>query len=121
MARFNTANAREMAARSIEARKQRNAVPALPPLPPIQEADQYARERLARVRAQQDKIDAMILTERDPQKLDRLASASMRLSDQEFALAGRPKPGNLKHVAPKYVRPQLPEPTFPQFLTTTVR
>ena len=36
----------------------------------------------------------MIATEDDPQRLDRLAAASMRLSDQEFALSNRPKPGN---------------------------
>ena len=96
MARFTAANARQFAARSIEARKQRKATPVLPPLPPIQEADQYAKERLSRVRAQLDRIDRMIQSETDPQKLDRLAAASMRLSDQEFALAGRPKPGPRK-------------------------
>lgn len=36
----------------------------------------------------------MIEEEDDPQRLDRLAAASMRLSDQEFALSNRPKPGN---------------------------
>ena len=36
----------------------------------------------------------MLEAEDDPQRMDRLAAASMRLSDQEFALSGRPKPGN---------------------------
>jgi hypothetical protein len=113
MARFTAANAREMAARSVDARKQRNSVPALPPLPPVQPADQFAKERLARVRAQQERIDAMILAETDPQKLDRLASASMRLSDQEFALAGRPKPANRK-VPPERTQRIWPEPILYQ-------
>ena len=38
----------------------------------------------------------MLLTESDPQKLDRLASASAKLTDEGFALADRPKPAYRK-------------------------
>ena len=54
------------------------------------------RARLERVRLQLDRVDAMMLTEDDPQRLDRLASAQMRLSEQERILAGRPLPGSRK-------------------------
>jgi hypothetical protein len=72
--------------------------------------DTYAAMRLARVRDQLNRIDQMMQSEKDPQKLDRLAAASMRLSDQEFALAGRPKPGNCK-PAPARRTYYLPPPT----------
>ena len=55
--------------------------------------DLFTARRLSRVRRQLRRIDAMLMHETDPAKLDRLAAASMRLSDQEFALANRPKPG----------------------------
>ena len=66
------------------------------PLPKAFASDQdaFLTARLLRVRRQLERIDAMIATEDDPQRLDRLAAASMRLSDQEFALSNRPKPGN---------------------------
>jgi hypothetical protein len=79
----------------------------------MQEGDSYVALRLVRVRAQLDRIDSMIQQEKDPQKLDRLAAASARLSDQEFALAGRPKPGNRK-PGPEARRStwSQPEPAF---------
>jgi len=58
----------------------------------------YQQIRLARVRSQLDKLDAWILSEKDPQKLDRLASAQAKLAEQERQLAGRPMPGSLKPV-----------------------
>jgi len=96
---FTNANAREMAARGNIAKAlakqsredliaKANASASLPP------DDIYKNQRLARVRKQLERIDAMIEKERDPQKLDRLASAQARLSVQEFALAGRPMPGS---------------------------
>ena len=96
--------ARAMGRRSAEFRALRKANPPQPtPLiiptdgdssvaPPLE----YSAVRLSRVRQQLDRVDMMLLAEKDPQKLERLASASIKLSDQEFALAGRFKPGNLK-------------------------
>jgi len=89
-----------MARRSWEVRKAEAIIQPIPaPIqsPPAQaenHADDFIAQRLVRVRKQLDRIDAMIEEEDDPQRLDRLAAASMRLSDQEFALSNRPKPGN---------------------------
>lgn len=56
----------------------------------------YTTKRLARVRLQLDRLDNMLLTERDPQRLDRIASAQARISEQERILSGRPMPGSLR-------------------------
>jgi hypothetical protein len=58
--------------------------------------DTYQEKRKLRVRAQLDLIDRRLLVERDPAKIDRLASATARLSDQEFDLTGRVRPGTFK-------------------------
>ena len=73
--------------------------------------DLFSARRLYRVRAQLRRVDRMLMLEQDPAKLDRLAAASMRLSDQEFALANRPKPGLLKPTVQNQRRPARPEPT----------
>ena len=82
--------------------------------------DLFSARRLSRVRAQLRRVDKMLMAETDPQRLDRLAAASMRLSDQEFALANRPKPAMAK-VTPqtrqRHAQP-LPEPV-PVEPTTT--
>jgi prephenate dehydrogenase len=65
----------------------------------------YIAKRLSRVRAQLDRIDEMMMTEEDPAKLDRLASAQARLSEQERILVGRPLPGSLKPTAAKPSKP----------------
>jgi hypothetical protein len=99
MARFTAANAREMAARSLAARKaaetERTASRASVSLPAAAPAgtDPFIVARLARVRQQLSRLDAMLEKETDPQKLDRLASPQFRLADQERILAGRPLPG----------------------------
>jgi hypothetical protein len=113
MARFTADNARLMTARALEARarnrearrqqaaeaeakaKAQAQQPTIPsPIPP----DTYLAERLTRVRKQLDAIDAMLLGEADPQRLDRLAAASARLCEQERQLAGRPLPGSYRPV-----------------------
>lgn len=71
--------------------------------------DTFIRKRLARVRRQVELVDQAIEGElrkpdADGQRVDRLAAASMRLSDQEFALAGRSKPGNTRPGIAKPVR-----------------
>ena len=63
-------------------------------VPVVAAVDDYIGKRLGRVRLQIDQLDAMLLAERDPQALDRLAAASARLSEQERILAGRPLPGS---------------------------
>ncbi len=68
--------------------------------PPIAEtdnlADDYARARVDRLRLQLDRIDDMMLTEDDPQRLDRLASAQARVSEQLRIASGKPLPGSLR-------------------------
>jgi hypothetical protein len=41
----------------------------------------------------------MMMTEEDPAKIDRLASAQARLAEQERLLAGRPLPGSRRPAA----------------------
>jgi hypothetical protein len=106
MPRFTAANAKEMAARSIAARKaaeaQRIANLAATPVPVTLPADgdPYVLARLTRVRAQLDRLDDMISREKDPHFIDRLASAQQRLSEQERILAGRPLPGSQRPRTP---------------------
>src|SRR5262249_13188999 len=113
---FTRDNAREMAARSNAVQRQRRherQLVASPPCTAVQGDDEYVLKRLARVRAQLDRIDRMIQSETDPAKLDRLAAASMRLSDQECAVADRPKPCNRK-PSPRRAAQVLPaEPLDP--------
>lgn len=80
----------------------------------------FTEQRLARVREQLARIDAMLLDETDPAKLDRLAAASMRLSDQEFALANRPKPAQAR-VTQTRLQSAKPKPVLlnPTADTTT--
>ena len=113
--RFNSQNAREMAAKAHVAKRRnyRAAKEALksqslqrPPVSvlaaEVAGVDDYTLRRLARVRLQLDRLDAMIQTETDPQRLDRLASAQAKLAEQERQLAGRPLPGSLRPAgAPK--------------------
>ncbi len=107
---ITAATAREYAAKALAARKanrerQRNLdqriadlTAKLAAIAPVsrEELSGYPEERLRRVRKQLDRVDALILTEADPVKLDRLAAASMRLSEQERVLSNRPLPGSCK-------------------------
>jgi hypothetical protein len=102
---FTTANAREMAARSHTARRERaeareNALNLAPRVSQTSshqyDNDEFIAKRLARVRKQLDRLDGMIEKETDPMKLDRLASAQARLAEQERILAGRPMPGSFR-------------------------
>lgn len=135
MALFTTANAREMGLRSVAARKaasMRHSNSGLLTAPlndpqtvplsrwsnaPGQSSAEpdYALVRLTRVREQLDRIDSLISKETNPQNLERLARASTQLCDQEFALAGRPKPGN-RRPAVEQTRPLLPPMPIPPTL-----
>jgi len=59
------------------------------------------------VKLQLDRVDGMVMTEKDPQKLDRLASAQARLAEQERIMSGRPLPGSMR---PRPDRRQAPAP-----------
>jgi hypothetical protein len=77
---------------------------------PLQAADSYVSARLSRVRLQLDRVDEMMMTEKDPQKLDRLASAQARLAEQERIMSGRPLPGSRRPVADSAPKQQCPGP-----------
>ena len=117
--RFTSQNAREMAARSVAARKaaqaDRAANPASAPLPAQPTADDgYKATRLTRVRGYLDLLDERLRTvvpRGDPKVIRDLAMASQYLSEQEFALAGRPKPGN-RRPAPERKHQAWAEPSL---------
>lgn len=98
-----------------------------PPQPtaslPANIADSYQVERLVRVRGILNTLDARLATlaeEGDPKDVRDLASALSPISEQEFWLSGRAKPGNTKPAARQPVRSTMitnqgpPEPVTPQ-------
>ena len=108
MALFTQETASEMGKRSVKSRlariqaEERIHAEALEryyanltkPLEP----DTYIEKRIARVRLQLNRIDEKLMTEENPQAIDRLAAAAARLSEQERILAGRPLPGSHRPV-----------------------
>ena len=101
--RITSANAREMAAKSAEARRERKIQRQEAAASPLGEPQNggYVASRRACVREQLARVDEMILKEKDPQRLDRLASAQARLSEQERILDGRPLPGAFRPARPR--------------------
>lgn len=73
-------------------------------------ATPHEKRRLLRVREQLDRLDQMMMTENDPQRLDRIASAQSKLAEQERILDGRPLPGSRRPRETKPVRVPLPDP-----------
>ena len=99
MALFTAENAAEMQRRGVEAKlsaKEERIVEALSVEVESQNAEKHRKLRLLRVRKQQERVDAMLLVETDPAKLDRLASAAMRLNEQERQLSNRSLPPVIK-------------------------
>jgi hypothetical protein len=97
--RFTSANAREMAQRSAEARRKRreqadNNAGSWTRLSVDDAA--YVAERIANAREQIDKLTARAGKESDPLNLERLARAVAQWSEIERILAGRPLPGSRK-------------------------
>lgn len=99
---FTKENAAEFAKRSHAPTSARYAAKIELPTDPVPadketaDADEFRRLRLARVRKQLDKIDGMLAKESDPGKIDRLASAAIRLNEQERQLSNRSLPPTLK-------------------------
>jgi hypothetical protein len=120
---FSRQNAAEMGRRGQAARKlaqaQRAAKVAAIPLQAGPATDVYVASRLVRVREMLNRLDSMMTKESDPQRLDRLASAQSKLSEQERILDGRPLPGQRRPAPePARRRPEiprlLPQPTSQQ-------
>lgn len=121
MALFTKENARQMAARAALLRKLRaeakkaavysepptgNATAAQQPL----NDDSHRGMRLMRVRAQLDRVDAMLATETDTRKLRDLATVAKELEEQERRLSNRSLPPTLKAPARQRSRPSSPSP-----------
>jgi hypothetical protein len=114
---ITSSNAREMAAKSAEARKQRKLAAdytAALPAPDPQRADSYPEMRLTLVRRHLAKIDSLMEKETDPQKIDKLANASTKYQEQERILSGRSLPPTIRSKnlpGPKQSRiSELPQP-----------
>lgn len=130
MALITPANAREMAAKSLLARKQRSLAPTPTtpiPLEPIAPADNnYNQRRLTRVRQQLAMVDQSIeavMSRKvvNGQNLNWLCSAQERLSEQERTLAGRPLPGSMRpspaptrRQSQAYTAPMIEDDVAPQ-------
>jgi hypothetical protein len=115
MALFTAETAKLAAARShssASARFQRVLPPVKPDSQPL-EADKFRLARLAIVRAQLVKIDKMFWNESDPQKLDKLASATTRLSEQERILSRTTLPGTDRPRQGK--RPAISDEPLPEW------
>jgi hypothetical protein len=98
MARFTSANARDMAARSRESRRMRAATRAqagfqahLRLALSLGPAD-YVTSEIARTRAQIEKVHQLIEKTDDAMGMLRLARALARLGERERILSGRPRP-----------------------------
>jgi hypothetical protein len=92
---FTRENARTMAVRGHQLRKQRLEELRIAANPvPLPADNSYVERRLARVRQQIENLSDMLESEKEPAKLDRLASCLARLSEIERQLANRPLPGS---------------------------
>ena len=108
-------NARELQRLGVEARLARQKLQQ-ERLKLAEESLDFPSRTLSRVRAQIETLLDDLGKERDPQRIDRLASALGRLNEIEHQLAGRPMPGSLKPGAKQpRVTPQAePTPIAPQ-------
>lgn len=95
-----------------KAKKELLAAEKLNPAAESEDAEKRRKLRLLRIRKQQDRIDEMLLSEDDAGKLDRLASAAIRLNEQERQLSNRSLPPTLKasEVKPRRAKASDPEP-----------
>ena len=91
-------NARELQRLGVEARLARQKLQE-ERLKLAEESLDFPSRTLSRVRAQIETLLDDLGKERDPQRIDRLASALGRLNEIERQLAGRPMPGSLKPSA----------------------
>jgi hypothetical protein len=129
MPRFTIANCREMAARSVAARKAAEAERKAMFAPLLAPAGPPTNQSLGRdnVRAREydmllQKLKDQLAKEREPTKLDRLASAIARLEEVYQVYADIPKPGRKKPPPEASRRREMPRmmpslPTQPQTAT----
>jgi hypothetical protein len=98
MARFTSANAREMAAKSHASRRQREPVreeaPASPQTDP--QLDPYVAERLVRARAEIARLTGLASKSTEALDCERFARSIANWSEIERNLAGRPAAGSFR-------------------------
>ena len=98
MGRFTAANAREMAARSVAARKtaeaERSASPASVPLEATPPADTASGISLACVRARLETLDGLMSKAKSDREWDNLTRAYDRMFRVWCVLTKTPGPGN---------------------------
>ena len=118
---FTVANAREMQARAVAARKLRKELANNPPatrtpVAPAKPVLSHPERRLARVRKQLDLLDnhmSELLKTKTPdfQAVERAARAVAALSELEQKLDGRPNPGSRRpREERRPARPVMPDP-----------
>ncbi len=92
---FASAGAR---AKNAKCKLAKEAAIEPPPLPP----DEYVASQLSRTRKQIDLLNARLESPGvDWKEVKALSDAKARLYDIEAALAGRPKPGQLRPASPR--------------------
>lgn len=100
---IDSAKARELAALSHEARRQKKiamaeqaSAPEIAEIKPQVAIDDYAEKTLIRVRISLDESFEMMKGEEDANKRDRLASSIAKLAELDRQLSNRPLPGTLR-------------------------
>ena len=104
MHNINSQNAAEMQRRSTASVLAKRAL-AADPAARQKIAEKFYEQRLVRVRKQLEKVDGLIDIETDPAKIDRLASAAIRLSEQERQIVNRSLPPVVRGAAEKTEKP----------------
>lgn len=102
---INPANARELAAKSHEARRRAAELraQAVEELHEPQQVDDYVARRIARVRNLIEQAEDKLCVAKDTQDCERLARSIAALSELERVLSGRPSPGAFRPREPKQV------------------
>ena len=110
--RFTSADARVMAARSAEARKQRRDAEACAPLAAASSgasSGEYVTERLAHARAEIARLQTLAKGLKEPLEIERMSRAIGQWSEQERILAGRPLPGSQRPGPPRQSKSRGPD------------
>ena len=96
---FTAENAAKYAALAHAARRQQaiaatNPEPVVIPQQIAPPADNFITRKLARVREQIERVEALLDDADEPQAVDRFCNALTRLYELERILSGRPLPGS---------------------------
>jgi hypothetical protein len=119
MARFTSANAREMAARSLAARQAARIQRDAPPVPTAVQASSKGEISLgidaSRVRMRLETLDSLMSKAKTDREWDNLSRAYDRMFRVWCVLTQTPGPGN-RRPAPERTRPNWMPPPLPMSL-----